>query len=174
MTNFGPLLRCAALAGLIASAAMSVAPAFAGPAEDAVLAQYVGEWKGRGQLVGARSETLVCRLDMTKGTQGKINYNGRCSVAGAAMSVAGTMAYIDANRRYEAVMSSSVAFDGSAVGRKQGSGIVFNLEERNKLEGADVAINAQIALQDGAINVSFTMVDVATGGQTSAAIPFSK
>ncbi|RYE56269.1 MAG: hypothetical protein EOP20_09125, partial [Hyphomicrobiales bacterium] len=106
MTFLGPLSRAAALAGLLISASFVSTPAFAGPNEVALLKSYIGEWRGRGTLVGAATETVVCRLSLSQGNQDKINYNGRCTLAGTNLSVAGTMAYVEASKRYEAAMTS--------------------------------------------------------------------
>ena len=65
MTFFGPVSRGIALAGLLFSGA-SVAPAVAAPADVALLQSYIGDWRGRGTLVGANSETVVCRLSLTQ------------------------------------------------------------------------------------------------------------
>jgi hypothetical protein len=67
MTFLGPLSRAAALAGLLLSAGFTAAPAFAGPAEVALLKSYIGEWRGRGTLVGASTESVVCRLSLSQG-----------------------------------------------------------------------------------------------------------
>ena len=104
MKCFGRLARGAALTGLLVMG--GAAPAFAGPAEVALLQTYIGEWRGRGTLTGANVETVVCRLSLKQGNQDKVNYSGRCSLAGTQLTVAGTMAYIAASKRYEAVICS--------------------------------------------------------------------
>ena len=52
MKFFGPLSRTLALAGLF-SVALFSAPAMAAKADVELLQSYIGQWKGRGQLVGA-------------------------------------------------------------------------------------------------------------------------
>src|SRR5690606_32117472 len=127
---------------------LAASPAFAAKADVDLLHSYIGAWKGRGQLVGAKSEAVVCRLTLSQGNQDKVNYSGRCTMAGTTLSVNGTLAYNDAAKRYEAAMTSNVSFNGLAVGKKQGKGIVFNLKERNKdEEGNDLTITAAITLQ---------------------------
>jgi len=175
MTVLGPLSRAAALAGLLLSAGFAAAPAYAGPAEVALLKSYIGEWRGRGTLVGASKETVVCRLSLTQGNQDKVNYNGRCTLAGSNLSVAGTLAYVDSARRYEAAMTSNATFSGIAVGQKRGNGLVFNLRERAPdEEGKDMNISAQIALNADAISVSFEVVYVETGDSLTAQVPFTR
>ena len=173
MTCFGDLARAMALAGLMGMGAM--APALAGPAEVALLHSYLGDWRGRGTLVGADTETVVCRLSLKPGNQDKVNYSGRCSLAGTQLSVAGTMAYIEASHRYEAAMSSNATFTGIAIGQKRGSGLIFNLRERDEdEEGKELAITAQINLAKDAIKVVFEVIYVENGDSLRAEVPFSK
>ena len=173
MTNFASLSRAAALAGLLAVS--GAAPALAAPADVALLQSYIGEWRGRGVLIGANTETVVCRMSLTQGNQEKVNYNGRCTLAGTQLSVAGTMAYIEASRRFEAAMSSNATFTGIAVGQKRGNGLIFNLRERDKdEEGKDLNISAQIRLDGDAIDVVFEVVYVESGDSLRAEVPFSR
>ena len=176
MTYFRPLTRAIALAGLLAAGGLATAPAaFAAPADIALLKSYIGDWRGRGTLTGANSETVVCKLSLSQGNQDKVNYNGRCTLAGTQLSVAGTIAYVDANKRYEAAMSSNATFTGVAVGQKRGGGLVFNLRERDKdEEGKPVNISAQISLTNNAINVNFDVVYVENGDSLRAEVPFTR
>lgn len=175
MTFFGSLSRAVALAGLLVVGGVATAPVFAGPADVALLQSYIGNWRGRGVLVGANSETVVCRLALTSGNQDKVNYNGRCTLAGTQLSVAGTMAYVESSKRFEAAMSSNATFTGIAVGQKRGSGLVFNLRERDQdEEGKDLTISAQISLTNDAINVVFDVVYVESGDSLRAEVPFTK
>jgi hypothetical protein len=177
MKLFGPLSRIAALAGLLLATPMAVAPAYAAPADVALLKSYVGSWKGRGTLVGAESESVVCRLSLNEGNADKINYSGRCTLAGTSLSVNGTLAFNDSARRYEAAMTSNVTFSGLAVGKKQGEAIVFNLKERNTdEEGNDLTVTAAIILKGAgkSINVDFQVVFNATGEMLKASVPFTK
>ncbi|WP_395820694.1 hypothetical protein [Devosia sp.] len=174
MKSLGPLSRTLALAGLF-SAALCSAPAMAAKADVELLQSYIGNWKGRGELIGAEKETVVCRLSLSPGNGDKVNYSGRCSLAGTALSVNGTLAYNDSANRFEAVMSSNATFNGLAVGRKSGNGLVFNLKEREKdTEGNDMTISAQIALNSGKIKVEFNVVFNATGDSLRASVPFAK
>ena len=175
MTDLGPLSRAVALAGLMFSGAAALAPAYAAPADVALLKSYIGDWRGRGVLIGANTETVVCRLSLTEGNEDKVNYNGRCTLAGTQLSVAGTMAYVEANRRFEAAMSSNATFTGVAVGQKRGGGLVFNLRERDEdEEGKELSISAQISLKDDAIEVVFEVVYVESGDSLRAEVPFSR
>lgn len=177
MKLFGPLSRIAALVGLLIATSMAVVPAYAAPSDVALLKSYIGSWKGRGVLVGAETESVVCRLTLSEGNADKVNYSGRCSLAGTALSVNGTLAFNDGARRYEAAMTSNVTFSGLAVGRKQGDTVVFNLKERNTDEqGNDLTVTAAIILKGSgkSINVEFQVVFNASGEMLKASVPFTK
>jgi len=175
MTIFGPLTRAATLAGLLLAGAAAAMPAAAAPADVALLKSYIGDWRGRGTLVGANTESVVCRLSLTPGNQDKVNYNGRCALAGTNLSVAGTLAYVESARRYEAAMTSNATFTGIAVGQKRGSGLVFNLRERDQDEtGKELSITAQIHLSQDTIKVVFDVVYVESGDSLHAEVPFSR
>lgn len=175
MKFLGPLSRILALAGLLLTAPLVATPVMSAAADVALLHSYIGDWRGRGTLIGADKESVVCRLSLTKGNQDKVNYSGRCSMAGTNLSVNGTLAYNDAARRFEAAMSSNATFSGLAVGKRQGGAVVFNLRERNKDEaGNDLTITAAITLREEKIEVDFKVVFNATGDSLTASVPFSK
>ena len=72
MNLFGPVARAVAVAGvLVAAGAM---PAFAGPAEMALLESYIGTWNGKGTMKAAQDETVVCKMSLSKGNGTKLNY----------------------------------------------------------------------------------------------------
>lgn len=174
MTFFGSLTRAAALAGVLLSAA-AAGPVVAAPADVALIKSYIGEWRGRGTLTGANTETVVCRLTLSQGNQDKVNYNGRCTLAGTNLSVAGTMAYIEEAKRFEAAMTSNATFSGIAVGQKRGNNLVFNLRERAPDEkGKDMNISAQITLSPEAMKVIFEVVYVESGDSLRAEVPFAR
>jgi hypothetical protein len=175
MKLFGPLSRTVALVGLLIATPMVAAPAFAAKADVDLLKSYIGEWKGRGTLVGAESESVVCRLSLSEGNSDKVNYSGRCSLAGTSLSVNGTLAYNDGKKQYEAAMTSNVTFSGLAIGKKQGDGIVFNLKERDTdEEGNDMTITAAITLKASKIDVDFSVLFNASGDMLKASVPFNK
>jgi len=175
MKLFGPLSRSIAVAGLVGASLMAAAPAFAAKADIELLNSYLGNWKGKGVLVGQESETVVCRLSLTPGNADKVNYSGRCALAGTNLSVNGTLAYIDGKKRYEAAMTSNATFSGIAVGKKQGNGVVFNLRERETdEEGNDLTITAVIALINKKISVEFQVLFNTSGDIIKASVPFSK
>ena len=175
MIDLGPMARALAWAGLALAGLAGAAPALAAPADVALLQSYIGDWRGRGTLTGERSETVVCRLKVSTGNSDKVNYSGRCTLAGKVLSINGTLAYVDAQRRFEAAMTSNAAFSGIAVGQKRGKGLLFNLRERDQdEEGKEYDISADIALDQDEITVGFNVVYVETGESIRASVPFSK
>jgi hypothetical protein len=175
MSYFRPWARAIALAGLVFSSGLATAPAFAAPEDVALLQSYIGDWRGRGTLTGENKESVVCRLSLSAGNNDKVNYSGRCTLAGKVLSINGTLAYIDASRRFEAAMTSNATFTGIAVGQKRGKGLVFNLREREQDdEGKEFNISADITLNPQAITVGFNVVYVESGETIRADVPFSK
>ena len=64
---------------LASALALPVAlPAVAGPAENALLAKYAGDWRGTGKVTGPDPGTVVCRISLKAGSSGKLTYSGRC------------------------------------------------------------------------------------------------
>lgn len=173
MTLFGPVTRAIVVTGLLVAGTM---PALAGQAEIAALEQYLGTWNGKGQIKGDQSQPVSCKMSLRSGNGGKLNYTGRCSVGGAQLSVTGTIAYVDANHRYEAVMNSGIGgFRGVAIGVKKGDNIVFDLQQRaNDNEGNDISIASTVVLSGASMRVDFHAVFNKTGEKVDAQIPFSK
>jgi hypothetical protein len=128
-------------------------------------------------LKAAEDETVVCKMSLSKGNGSKLNYTGRCQLAGAQLSVTGTIAYVDANKRYEAVMNSGIGgFRGVAIGQKRGENIVFDLKQRAEDDaGNDMSIASSVTLTGGnKMAVSFHAVFNETGDTIDAQIPFTK
>jgi hypothetical protein len=126
-------------------------------------------------VTGARSETLVCKLTIKPGNGERVNFSGRCAVAGATMSVNGTMLYADASRRFEAAMTATGGYTGVAVGRRSGDNVVFNLREKGKDdEGRAVTVTAAITLNPAKITVDFDVVFNDTGERMKARVPFTQ
>jgi hypothetical protein len=174
MKLLGPLTRALVLGGMVAFA--GAAPAMAGPTEIAALEKYLGTWNGKGTLTGAQSQTVSCKMALSSGNGGKVNYTGRCQLSGAQLSVTGTIAYIDDNHRYEAVMNSGIGgFRGVAIGKLNGSTISFDLQQRaNDDEGNDISISAQIVLQGDKISCVFHAKFNDSGDTIDAKVPFTK
>ena len=177
MAFFKPLARFALVAAVaVATATMTAAPTLAGPAEVELLKSYVGTWRGRGELVGAQSETVVCTLDLNPGNAGTVVYRGNCAMAGQKMSVRGTIAYIDAARHFEAAMSTGMTFQPApAIGQRSGDGILFKMRERGEDDaGNDMTVSADVALQASRININFQVVFNNSGDRLSATVPLTR
>jgi hypothetical protein len=173
MNKFGQLARAVVLgAAMVAS---SVLPTFAAGEMD-TLSKYIGSWKGTGTMSGGQSQSVACRMALTKGNGSKLNYNGRCSLAGAQIAVYGTIAWIEGKHRYEAAMTSGIGgFNGVAVGQRSGNNIVFDLQQRaNDNQGTDITIASKVVLSGNAISVDFHAVFNKSGDRVDAKIPFSK
>jgi hypothetical protein len=155
---------------------LAAAPVLAGPSEQALLASYVGNWRGESILQGGdKPEPFRCRLAVSPGNSGKINYTGRCTLVNMNLSVSGTIGYADANSQYEAVMTSNAGFSGLAVGKQSGNEIGFDLVERQKDRGGnDVAIGSRIFLVGDSIRVEFQVEFNNSGKLLTTSVPFAR
>jgi hypothetical protein len=164
-----------AVAAIILSI-LATAPVQSGPKELALLESYVGSWRGQSVLTGgAEPEAFKCRLTVAKGTSAKINYTGRCSLVNMNLSVTGTIAFDDKNNRYHAVMSSNAGYAGTAVGRRNGNTITFDLAEKQVDRGGnDVQIAAHLVLVNDRINIDFMVEFNDSGEVLTAKVPFSR
>ena len=141
-----------------------------------LLTSYIGDWRGEGALVGGdEPELFRCRLGVSQGNQLKINYTGRCTLVNATLSISGTIAYNNAERRFEAAMSSNAGYTGLAIGRQSGDRISFDLREQAKdRAGSDVRIGARILLVGDSITVDFEVEFNNSGEVLTATVPFSR
>ena len=161
---------------LMPLAGVALAQAQAAQGELALLESYVGNWQGEGALVGGdQPEPFRCRLAIAKGNAGKVNYTGRCALVNATLSISGTIAYNDAEKRYEAAMSSNAGFTGLAIGQQRQGQISFDLKEQQKdRAGSDVRIGSRIVLVNGNITVDFEVEFNNSGEVLTASVPFSQ
>jgi hypothetical protein len=155
---------------------VGAAPALGGPTEEALLRSYVGNWRGESILQGGDTpEPFRCRLSVSPGNQGKINYTGRCTLINMNLSVSGTIAYDDGGKNYQAVMTSNAGFSGTAVGRQRGNQIGFDLVQRQRDRGGnDVAIGSRLFLVGDQITVEFQVEFNDSGELLTASVPFSR
>jgi hypothetical protein len=170
------LLHFAAF-GAIAFGLAAVTPVHAGPAEIALLSNYIGEWSGKSQLIGGpEPQPFSCRLTISKGNQAKINYAGRCTLTSMNLSVTGTIAFDDATRTYQAIMGSNAGYKGTAIGRISGDRITFDLnQEEEDRAGNAVKLGAQIVLIGSkSITVNYQVEFNDSGQVLTAAVPFTK
>ena len=169
-------LRLVAAIGVFVLSSLGTIPARSGPAEVSLLASYIGNWSGSGDLQGADPpESFRCRLNIAQGKLSKINYSGRCTLVNMNLSVAGTIAFDDAANHYQAAMTSNAGFTGYAVGVPQGNEIVFDLaEKQTDRTGNEVRIGSKIHLAGGSITVDFQVEFNNSGKVLTAVVPFSK
>ncbi len=164
-------LALGALVVLIGMPEMS----FAGPQQAATLQSYIGNWRGSGLLEGGdEPEQFSCRIQVTDGTQGKINYQGRCGVAGINLAIYGTIDYNDDARRYEGVMNSNTEFKGLAIGRQRSSGIVFDFRGQEVRNGDELTINSKMTLKPESIVVEFNVWIADSEMKLSTLVPFER
>ena len=170
MTNW---LRATLVALMVLGSAAMPAAA---QGEIDLLRSYIGNWRGEGALVGGdQPEPFRCRLGVSEGNLGKVNYTGRCTLVNATLSISGTIAFNDANRQYEAAMSSNAGYTGLAVGRQSGDTISFDLREQQKdRAGSDVRIGARIVLVNDSITVDFEVEFNNSGEVLTASVPFGR
>ncbi|WP_404404132.1 hypothetical protein [Pelagibacterium halotolerans] len=165
-----------ALAFGLATIALGAAqPAWAAQEDIDLLKSYVGDWRGRGVAQVAstgENETMVCRLGIRDSGTARVAFDGRCTVAGRTLAVAGTLAYVEEHGRYEAIMSSVASFQGVAVGEREGNDISFDLIDRNADDGENT-IAAGINLLGQQIVMDLTITDNETGDVTTANVPFA-
>jgi hypothetical protein len=177
MTTLLTLARGAAVTAVLALGAFPAVPALAAPEDVALLHEYLGSWRGNGSITGPKgnTETTACRLDFFDGNGDKVNFSGRCSLGGTAVTLSGAMVYVDANGSFEAVMTTSVGFTGRAVGVRSGNGVRFDLKEFGGDESAsNMDVTAALTMANAAIEVGITVIFKDTGDKYSGTAPFSK
>ncbi len=174
MMNIRAIQRSALAGALVLAGLLVTPPAYAAPEDLELIQSYVGNWRGRGTMTSGtqEAETIVCRLKITRSTAEKIGFSGRCALAGANLSIAGTMAYIVAANRYEAIMTSNTEFASNAVGVRSGANVVFDMQGKDE-DGNILPARAGFGLNDGQIVVEFE-VTWADGSKTLANIPFDR
>jgi hypothetical protein len=173
MKLLGSVTRAIAVAGILGASAL---PALAAQSDIDALSKYLGTYTGKGTVTGSQAQSVTCKMQLSSGNGGKLNYTGRCELGGAQLSVTGTIAYSDTNHRYEAVMNSGIGgFRGVAIGQKQGDRIVFDLHQRaDDTEGNDITIASTVVLDDKGLSVDFHAVFNQSGDKVDAKIPFTK
>lgn len=171
-------LRSIATLVLAALLALPASAAMAGQAQMDLLASYVGNWRGTGKLTGGdQPETFTCRMIIAKGNKEKINYSGRCALTFIPLNlgVSGTIAYNDAQDRYEGAMTSNTAYSGLAIGRQRGQTITFDFQTRERDDkGQDLTVGSKISLDSGQITVNFDVEFNDSGEKMFATVPFER
>lgn len=153
----------------------ATAPVAAAEADVALIKSYIGEWRGRGNIVWGGSgdeETVLCRMEVEDSDPAKIGVEGRCSLAGAVLQMRGTIAWVEANNRYEGILSSN-SFTGIAIGHRRGQSLVFDLRDYEG-ESGRFDIEARIALQGDDIGMDLRIANKDDGTVTTADVPFAR
>ena len=173
MNLLGSFTRAIAVAGILGSSSL---PALAAQSDIDALSKYLGTYTGKGTVTGAQAQSVSCKMQLSSGNGGKLNYTGRCELGGAQLSVTGTIAYSDTNHRYEAVMNSGIGgFRGVAIGQRKGDQIVFDLHQRaDDNEGNDITIASTVVLDNKGLSVDFHAVFNQSGDKVDAKIPFTR
>jgi hypothetical protein len=154
------------LALALAALAAFAAPVLGGPAETAFLTKLAGTWNGKGQLTGAQSGPIACKLVFKAASGGKVNYTGRCNVEDlGAQSFSGTLAYNDKKKAYEGRSSSF-----TIPGVKRGSSVVFT-SKSNSLVGRTYSV---MTVSASRITIDFSIVDAKGGEKTTSHITFTR
>lgn len=163
-----------ALAGVF-FAAVPVATA---EADVALIKSYIGSWRGSGDIIWSDAngvpETLQCRMSVQDSDIAKIGVDGRCSLAGGTLSMLGTIAWVDANNRYEAIVSSNTTFTGIAIGHREGDSLTFDLRDFRANDNSIYDIAAEITLAGNTIQMDMRVTNKETGALTTADIPFER
>lgn len=169
----------AALATGFAAAIVTLASpgALASQADLDLLQSYVGNWSGQGTTTfsaSGNSERVQCKLGITSPQATKLQYHGKCAVAGAVLTMNGTVAYDPASNRYQAAMTGNTPFAGTAVGRRSGETLSLSLQDKNKETGDPYDIASSLSLKGGNILIRFKVKNLNTGEVISANVPFTK
>ncbi len=165
-----------ALAALVLAVAIIPAgSAIAAQRDLDLLQSYVGQWQGRGSFgTGDNAESVKCKLTVSRSSPTRVQFNGQCAMAGGAISLYGTLGYIEERNRFEATGSSNVIDKVVAIGRRNGSGIDFNMrpvdDETN--EAYDIIVG--LGLRDDYIMVKAQVTDVDSGKKLTADVPLEK
>ena len=163
--RFPGRILAAALTGILLLPASVTAPS-AGEAELRFLERLVGNWSGSGNISGPDGGKVSCRL-VFKPARDRLNFNGRCALAGGggSQSFSGTIRYNDRAGRWE-----SSSRGQTVAGRKSGNNLVFTSAQKD-MRGSGTST---MTLSPGAIKVQFKMVNSRTGATNQGTVPFRK
>jgi hypothetical protein len=159
------MLRIAALSAAAAFLlALAAVPASAGPAETAFLQKLTNTWSGRGQLKGAESGAIACRIVISS-AKTSARYQGRCNIPDMAQQAFnGSISYNDRAGRYE-----SRTAGGVVPGTRRGDRLVFTDSSRT-VQGT---AQSTMTISPSSLVVDFVMTDKA-GKKTTSKITFSR
>ncbi len=159
------MFRKATLAAVAAAMiALTAAPAFAGPAETAFLQKLNNTWSGRGNLQGAESGPIACKIVFKAGGK-STKYQGRCNIPDMAQQAfSGSISYNDKTKQYE-----SRSATGTVPGIRKGDKLVF----RNSSKNMGGTATSTMTISPASLVVDFALVDK-KGGKTTSRITFSR
>ena len=116
------------------------APALSRQGDLDLLQSYVGDWQGRGTLgVNDKHESVKCSLAVTSSEPTRVQFNGRCALAGGTITLKGTMGYFEERNQFEAVLNSEWPSPRTDRHRRRAaSGIVFTIRPKDPETNTDI------------------------------------
>ena len=159
------MLRNAILAATAAAMiALTAAPALAGPAETAFLQKLTNTWSGRGNLQGANSGPIACKIVITAGGK-STKFQGRCNIPDMAQqALSGSISYNDTAKRYE-----SRSTGGTVPGVRKGDRLVFTTSSKN-ISGTSRSV---MTISPSSLVIDFSLT-TKKGEKTTSRVTFSR
>jgi hypothetical protein len=159
------MFRSALLSAVAAAfLTLTLAPAFAGPAETAFLQKLTASWTGKGKLTGAQTGSILCRIVVSGGNP-SVRYQGRCTMPDmAAQAFSGSIVYNEKLKRYE-----SRTLGGVVPGIKRGNSLTFT-EKNSSAQGTAYST---MTISPTNLVTTFTLVS-RKGEKTTSTITFTK
>lgn len=144
--------------------ALTAAPALAGPAETAFLQKLSNTWSGKGQLKGAETGPIACKVVITGGTK-STKFQGRCNIPDMAQQAfSGSITYNDKTKRYE-----SRTAGGVVPGVRKGDRLVFTTSSKN-MAGTSRSV---MTISPSSLVIDFSLT-TKKGEKTTSRVTFSK
>lgn len=160
------MFRNATLAAVAAAMiALAAVPAYAGPAETAFLQKLSNTWQGKGNLQGANSGPIACKVVVTSGGKSS-KFQGRCNIPDMAQQAfSGSISYNDKTKQYESRSAS-----GTVPGIRRGDKLVFRTSSKNMAGTA----TSTMTISPSSLVVDFALIEKKTGDKTTSRITFTR
>jgi hypothetical protein len=161
------MFRRVTLAALAAATiALTAAPAaLAGPNEQAFLEKLSNTWSGKGNLQGANTGPIACKIVISGGGK-SAKFQGRCNIPDMAQQAfSGSISYNDKTKQFE-----SRSATGTVPGIRKGDKLVFRTSSRN-LAGTSTST---MTISPSSLVVDFSLVEKKSGEKTTSRITFSR
>ncbi len=161
------MLRHVTLAAVAAAmiALTAVPAAVAGPAEQAFLAKLTNTWSGKGNLKGANSGPINCKIVISGGGGKSARFQGRCNIPDMAQQAfSGSITYNDKTKQYE-----SRSAGGTVPGIRKGDKLVFRTSNKSIAGTA----TSTMTISPSSLVVDFALVE-SKGGKTTSRITFTR